>query len=191
MENQRKNQDKKLRSGERQVRSKIHEIEWNHKWRYCMALSYIKQENKVLDVGIGCGYGSYILSFLAKQVIGVDDSIEAINYANKVWKQPNIEFINQNALEVIGQFDVICAFEVIEHLKDDALLFQKFKELNPKYIILSTPHISVPVSKSRWHHRHYSFEMIKNLFDSINYETIINKEVQFKSKAIFAVGRKR
>jgi len=191
MENQRKNNDKRLRSGERQIRNKINEVEWNHKWRYCQALNYITNDDVVLDVGVGCGFGSNILSLLAKKVIGLDDSEEAIHYANKVWKQPNIEFVNKNALDFNEKVDVICAFEIIEHLKDDVALFNKFKELTPRYIIISTPHISVSVSKSRWHWRHYSQERIQELFDSIGYNTIINKTVKFKSLAVFAVGEKR
>ena len=190
MNEQNKNSNKKLRSGERQIRNNMYEVEWNHKWRYCKALNYITKDDVVLDAGIGCGFGSNILSLLAKKVIGVDDSLEAINYANKVWKQPNIEFSHVDLLQLSEKVDVVCAFEIIEHLKDDKLLFEKFKELNPKYIILSTPHDSVPTSRSAWHWRHYSQEDIDNLFKEIGYKTIENELVKFKSLAVFAVGER-
>jgi len=191
MNKQNKNFNKKLRSGERQVRNDLHKMQWNQKWRYCKALNYIKQENTVLDIGTGCGSGAYILSLLAKKVIGIDDSEEAIKFAKMNWSTSNIEFFCQDALNLQGKYDIITAFELIEHIKDDIKLFIKFKQLNPKYIIISVPHISVPLSRSKWHWKHYKQKEINKLFNNIGYKVIVNDIIKFGNLAIFAVAERK
>lgn len=190
MEEQRKNPNKKLRSGERHVRQNLDTIEWNHKWRYCKALNYIKAEDTVLDFGIGCGFGSFILSILAKQVIGIDDSEEAIHYAQQCWSKSNIKFIKSCIFDFQEKVDVITAFEVIEHIKDYKQMFGKFKELNPKHIIITTPHDSYAISNT-FHWRHYSIEDVTKLLDEIGYNVVESELRKFKKMAIYVVGKRR
>lgn len=190
MENQRKNQDKSLRSGERQIRSNLNDIEFWHKWRYNEACNYISKNDLVLDVGMGCGYGSFIMSKFAKEVRGIDDSEEAVEYAKQNWLNSNIKYFSGNALDLIHDypFDVIVAFEIIEHIKDDKELISLFKRTAQKYIVISVPHISVPLSRSRWHHRHYTEDDIKKLFVDENWEIErLETPIFGKGKAIFAV----
>lgn len=192
MNNQRKNQNDKLLSGERQVKNNLSKIEKNHLWRYNEACKYITNNDLVLDVGMGCGYGSFILSKKAKEVIGIDDSKEAVEYAKQNWAAENIKHINGNALQ-IGDFmvDVTVAFEIIEHLKDDIDFINYIKDLSKKYIIISVPHISVPLTKSSWHWRHYTNEDITNLFVDENWivERLENP-IFGKGKAVFAIFKR-
>lgn len=76
---------------------------------------------RVLDVGCGTGYGSYYLATHgARDVIGIDISREAINFAIKHWSAQNLRFVVLDAtnLENIEKFDSIVSFEVIEHIYD-------------------------------------------------------------------------
>lgn len=104
--------------GERQIGQNIEDIEIKHVERYRYAQKYCENKD-VLDAACGCGYGSNILSEVAKSVLGVDYSQEAIDYAQKYWGAKNITF-NQfdlnSDLTALGRFDVIVSLETIEHL---------------------------------------------------------------------------
>jgi len=192
MDNQRKDLNKQLRSGERQVRNKLTEIEKNHLWRYNEAAKYVTKDDSALDVGMGCGYGSFILSKNAKEVTGIDDSEDAVLYAKQNWASQNIKHLHGNALTLKDEVDVIVAYEIIEHIKDDKELVDLFKTTAQKYIIISVPHVSVPVTKSRWHWRHYTNEDITALFVDDNWEIERLENPMFgKGKAVFAVFKRK
>ena len=105
-------------TGERQVGTKLSDIEPKHVQRYEFAQKYCVDKD-VLDAACGCGYGSNILSKEAKSVLGVDYSPEAIDYAQKFWGAKNITFRQSDLnsdLATLGDFDVIISLETVEHL---------------------------------------------------------------------------
>src|SRR4030042_1982829 len=59
--------------------------------RYFYASRYCRGK-KVLDSGCGYGWGSYIISQIAKKVIGVDKNKKAIVFAKKHFKDENLIF---------------------------------------------------------------------------------------------------
>lgn len=78
-------------------------------------------ERDVLDAGCGVGYGSAYLADAARRVVGVDLSEDAIAYARRRYARRGVEFLVADLLELpfeSGSFDVVCAFEVIEHLRE-------------------------------------------------------------------------
>ena len=91
-----------------------------HVKRYEFARPFCEGK-RVLDVACGTGYGSDYLGITAKEVIGVDISGEAIEYAQKKYAKENVSFRIMDAcrLEFPDQFfQVICSFETIEHLSE-------------------------------------------------------------------------
>jgi len=91
-----------------------------HAKRYEFALPFCVDKD-VLDAGCGVGYGSAILAAVARRVVGVDRSEDAIAYAQRRYTRPNVEFVVDDLLELRqpdNAFDVVCAFESIEHLAD-------------------------------------------------------------------------
>lgn len=86
--------------------------------RYIFAQKFISKNNSILDIACGTGYGSFMLSEKAKKVCGVDVSEEAINFANKKYKQTNITFIKQTINECKQKSDIVVSFETIEHIKE-------------------------------------------------------------------------
>lgn len=91
-----------------------------HLKRYEFALPYC-EGLEVLDGACGVGYGSALLAGRARRVVGVDLSAEAIAYARRRYAAANLEFSEQDLLALDfadASFDVVCAFETIEHVDD-------------------------------------------------------------------------
>ena len=186
MNNQRKIQNTALKSGERQVRTRLEDIEINHIKRYEEATEYITENDTVADLCSGIGYGSNILSKKAKSVIGMDDSEETINFANTYWKRDNITFKCGNVLDFNTEVDVIVAYEAVEHLWNDQAFADVMKKYAKKRIIVSVPHVSVSLSKSHFHHRHYTNESLSALFADDNWEIErIYNPIYNKGKAVW------
>lgn len=117
-----------------------------HLKRYEFALPWCDGRD-VLDAGCGVGYGSAFLATTARSVVGIDDSEDAVDYAQERYARPNVEFElgDVQALDrPDSSFDVVCAFEVIEHLADqEAFIREARRVLRPGgTFLLSTPMVS-------------------------------------------------
>lgn len=92
-----------------------------HLASYNFAVKYVKNK-RVLDYGCGTGYGTFKLAEQAISVIGIDISIEAINYAKLNYSSNNLNFITSSNFEKKNfkeEFDVVTSFQVIEHVKNE------------------------------------------------------------------------
>ena len=71
-----------------------------------------------------------------------------------------------------GKFEVVVAFEIIEHVEDFVGIWDKLEKLVKKegYLILSVPHTSIPVSVSKWHYRHYQRGEVKKFVEQRGFE---------------------
>jgi len=94
-------------------------VELEHLNRYYFVINQIDLKNKkVLDIASGEGYGSEILSRYAQNVIGVDISPEAVEYAKAKYLNENLKFIQGDATKIPledNSVDVVVSFETIEH----------------------------------------------------------------------------
>lgn len=73
----------------------------------------------VLDVGCNNGYGTKMIAERSAQVIGVDVSARAIEFANATHAGPNIEYqvVDGTTLPFKEKiFDLVTSFQVIEHV---------------------------------------------------------------------------
>jgi SAM-dependent methyltransferase len=101
------------------------------------------REVHVLDAGCGSGYGTAELSHAAS-ITAADLAAEAVGYARDNFARPGVRFL-QAACEALpfsaASFDVVVAFEVIEHLdRWRELLAEAHRVLTPSGILLvSTP----------------------------------------------------
>ncbi len=134
-------------TGERVIPGKVEVDLWNeHFSRYAFAAKHAGGR-RALDVGCGVGYGAAELSFTAATVLGIDCSEEAINYARQHYRAENLRFLVASASQVpcrATEFDLITAFELIEHLEDwRAFLCEMRRLLRPGGLfIVSTPNRS-------------------------------------------------
>ncbi len=134
-------------TGERVIPGQVEQDLWNeHFARYVLSSRFASQR-RVLDVGCGSGYGSAELSRTAQSVTGIDVSTDAIAYARREFPLDNLRFIAASASSLPfpnEAFELITAFEVIEHLEDwNNLILEAQRVLTDEGLfIVSTPNKS-------------------------------------------------
>jgi len=111
-----------------------------HRARYHFGRGFITPKDRVLDLGCGTGYGTEILSQVAKFVTGVDFDQNNINGCIKEFKRKNNRFICADLEKrKIPQCDVAISFENLEHLYKPKEFIARLKEKVKKFIVFSVP----------------------------------------------------
>ena len=88
----------------------------------------LKKDNFILDVG--CGGGGNIL-FLKNfgSVSGIDASVDAINFCKNKGFENLIMGTAENIPCPNSFFDLVTAFDVLEHLEDDLIVLKEMKRI--------------------------------------------------------------
>ena len=109
-----------------------------HMIRYHWSSDYIRPGDRVLDAACGLGYGTHLVAHqtMASEVLGIDASEWAIDYARLSFSSVNdrVSFVDgmlPACLEEFPEasFDVILSFETLEHVEDPAALLAEFSRL--------------------------------------------------------------
>ncbi len=95
---------------------------------------------KILNVGAATGRTSELLSGLG-EVVSVEYDTECFEFTKSV---TNLDIIQGSILELPfekEQFDLVCAFDVIEHVEDDRLAMQELLRVCKKggYVSVTVP----------------------------------------------------
>ncbi len=131
-------------TGERVIPGLVDVDLWNeHFSRYTFA-ARLARRKRVLDVGCGAGYGTNELALTAREATGIDVSSDAIEYAREHYVRDNLRYELGSATELPfpdASFDLVVAFEVIEHLEEwSKLLTEARRVLAPGgQLVVSTP----------------------------------------------------
>ncbi len=105
-----------------------------------------KNNNKINVLDVGCGSGNFYayLKSLSNELnyFGIEFSENQIKSSK--FKQKNFNLKDKDLRKdwFFGEFDFVWSSEVIEHIKDDNLFFQKLVKSTKKegYIIITSPH---------------------------------------------------
>lgn len=124
--------------------------------------------NQVLNVGVATGATSEMLAQFG-QVMSVEYDKDCYEFTKTVLQSP---LINGSILELPfekSQYDLVCAFDVIEHVEDDLKAVREMKRVckSGGYIV-----VTVPAFMSLWgqhdvvnqHYRRYLLPELEKLF---------------------------
>lgn len=165
-----------------ELESELEEHHWWFSARHHMFLGVLRAykvplDARILDVGSSTG-GTirFLLKHGYKNVIGVDASYVAIEYASK--KSIDIRFGDILSLPFSeNTFDFVFACDIIEHVENDVnATFEIYRVLNHDGYALFT----VPAFEILWsnqdqisgHKRRYNLYNLKNIFDKTPFSLI-------------------
>lgn len=115
-------------------------------FHYEYAQKYIRKSDIFLDLACGTGFGTMALAKYSNHVTGVDNDCKVIEYANTLSENVTVNFLCLDVLNLPFSlvFDLVVAFEIIEHIPPDVLLTEIYRSLKPNgLLILSTPQNSL------------------------------------------------
>jgi SAM-dependent methyltransferase len=141
-------------------------------------------QKQVLNVGVATGATSEMLAQFG-QVMSVEYDKDCYEFTKTILKTP---LINGSILEMPFEnlhYDLVCAFDVIEHVEDDLKAVQEMKRVCKKggYVM-----VTVPAFMSLWgqhdvvnqHYRRYRLHELEQLFLADN-DGIITYKNYFNS----------
>jgi SAM-dependent methyltransferase len=126
----------------------------------------------VLDAGCGDGYGTDMLAQTAARALGVDRCADTIGSAAQRYQRPNLRYraCDLERLTELGeQFDVVCNFQVIEHLPDPKPFLEQVRQvLRPGgCLIVTTPNRLNSFVENPYHVHEYVAGELRALLRSV------------------------
>lgn len=138
---------------------------------YFYALNnYVKEGDKVLDVGMGVGYGMNLLSIKAKEVCAVDVDKKAVAYCTKnvLGKNPKVKELKSydgyHLPYKDNYFDVVTCVDVVEHVEDYDKFIDELLRVAKRAVVFGTPNRRPEFTNpdgtptNYWHLREWSYE---------------------------------
>jgi O-antigen biosynthesis protein len=120
------------------------QVIYEHYHRYLWAQSLVTG-NRVLDLGSGEGFGAALLADTARAVVGMDIDARTVEHSRLNYDADNLEFRTGSATDLSDfpddAFDVVVAFEVIEHVRDQERMLTEVRRVlvDAGLFVVSTP----------------------------------------------------
>jgi GT2 family glycosyltransferase/SAM-dependent methyltransferase/glycosyltransferase involved in cell wall biosynthesis len=120
------------------------QVVYEHYHRYLWARA-LATGRRVLDLGSGEGFGAALLADTAQSVTGIDVDERTVQHSRLNYAGGNLEFRTASATDLADfaddSFDLAVAFEIVEHVRDQAALMSEVaRVLAPGgVLVMSTP----------------------------------------------------
>lgn len=175
---------------ERDYYKEYYRLEREHWWflaRNNIVINHVRkflpknQKTKILNIGVATGRTSELLAELG-EVTSVEYDKDCCDF---VRRKINIDVMNASILDLPfedSMYDLVCAFDVIEHVEDDTLAMSEMKRVCKDRGIIS---VTVPAFNFLWshhdeinhHHRRYTKQQLLALInakDKVIYSSYFN-----------------
>ena len=110
---------------------------YHQRWEFGPAMDIVKENDKVLEVG--CGHGDFLAGIVDKteHALGLELSKKAIKAAKSRGLNVRGETIQSHAKANEGKYDVVCMFQVLEHIWEvEDFLTACIKALKPGGVLI-------------------------------------------------------
>lgn len=143
--------------------------------------NYFVSATKMLEIGCGTGYvlSGISSAFPHLSLTGSDISSVGLAYAAKRMSNSNVELIRFDAASIPfeEEFEIIGAFDVLEHIEDDGIALQQMYKATTKGggIIITVPQYQFLWSKAdelACHKRRYRAKELKKKVSSVGFNVI-------------------
>lgn len=133
--------------------------------------------SSIADVGCGVGNKTAHMAqhFPKSQVFGFDFSKEGIAAASKYHKEKNLSFSTKDitAIAHSKKYDLVTAFDVLEHIDDWKKLTKELIDVNGKYLLISSPVGKMrPYEVHIGHVRNFERLEIESFLENNGYKTV-------------------
>ena len=128
------------------------------KWEHLTAIKYIKPGDHVLEVGCATGYFLEMIRKKGGTSVGIELNQQAIKDAVANGFKVHKEYLDEHSKKHPMQYDIVCSFQVLEHLHDISGYFNSAMNcLKPEGLLI----IGVPNSNPYMykHDKYHAFNM--------------------------------
>lgn len=176
--------------------------------RYKTVINLLKEKGSKRVLDLGCGEGKFLRELLKvkqfSEIVGIDVSSQALNYAEQRLKLSNLPDHMRNRIKLlhgsliykdsrIVDYDAACCLEVIEHMELDRLdAFERvlFGHVQPRLAIITTPNqeynANFPnLENGKYRHPDHRFEWTRQEF--LNWVEAICDKYDYAFE-IFGIG---
>ncbi len=141
-------------------------------------LKFVSKNDKILD--LGCGTGNIAKYFMEKGFSNIsvcDMHLKGLKYAKSKGVKNCYRFDLLRPPPFFEEFDVICMFDVIEHIQEDKHVLDNVRKMlkNKGKIVITVPAhqwLWSKVDEISGHKRRYTKQQIKELLENSGFTTL-------------------